>query len=385
MKKVIGIVLSYVLVAALAVTGTLWVTSTIRQDSKLDQLENLIEERFAEDTDRTAMEDAAADAMVRSLGDRWSYYIPAADYDAHMEQMNNAYVGIGITIVKEENAGLRIQQVEPEGPAREAGLLPGDLITAIDGNDTADMTTTDARNLVRGEAGTTVVLTVLREEETLDFTVTRRKIETQVASGQMLGGNIGLVTIANFDARCAKETIAAVEDLMDQGAEGLIFDVRFNPGGYADEMVKVLDYLLPEGDLFRTVNYAGKEKVDRSDGDCIDLPMAVLISADSYSAAEFFAATLREYDAAITVGEKTVGKGYYQNTFLLSDGSAVGLSTGKFFTSQGNNLEGVGIVPDVEVAVDQETAAAIYSGTLTPEEDPQLQAALEALRSGAEK
>lgn len=385
MKKVIGIVLSYVLVAALAVTGTLWVTSTIRQDSKLDQLENLIEERFAEDTDRTVMEDAAADAMVRSLGDRWSYYIPAADYDAHMEQMNNAYVGIGITIVKEENAGLRIQQVEPEGPAREAGLLPGDLITAIDGNDTADMTTTDARNLVRGEAGTTVVLTVLREEETLDFTVTRRKIETQVASGQMLGGNIGLVTIANFDSRCAKETIAAVEDLMDQGAEGLIFDVRFNPGGYADEMVKVLDYLLPEGDLFRTVNYAGKEKVDRSDGDCIDLPMAVLISADSYSAAEFFAATLREYDAAITVGEKTVGKGYYQNTFLLSDGSAVGLSTGKFFTSQGNNLEGVGIVPDVEVAVDQETAAAIYSGTLTPEEDPQLQAALEALRSGAEK
>lgn len=385
MKKVIGIVLSYVLVAALAVTGTLWVTSTIRQDSKLDQLENLIEERFAEDTDRTAMEDAAADAMVRSLGDRWSYYIPAADYDAHMEQMNNAYVGIGITIVKEENAGLRIRQVEPEGPAREAGLLPGDLITAIDGNDTADMTTTDARNLVRGEAGTTVVLTVLREEETLDFTVTRRKIETQVASVQMLGGNIGLVTIANFDARCAKETIAAVEDLMDQGAEGLIFDVRFNPGGYADEMVKVLDYLLPEGDLFRTVNYAGKEKVDRSDGDCIDLPMAVLISADSYSAAEFFAATLREYDAAITVGEKTVGKGYYQNTFLLSDGSAVGLSTGKFFTSQGNNLEGVGIVPDVEVAVDQETAAAIYSGTLTPEEDPQLQAALEALRSGAEK
>lgn len=385
MKKVIGIVLSYVLVAALAVTGTLWVTSTIRQDSKLDQLENLIEERFAEDTDRTAMEDAAADAMVRSLGDRWSYYIPAADYDAHMEQMNNAYVGIGITIVKEENAGLRIRQVEPEGPAREAGLLPGDLITAIDGNDTADMTTTDARNLVRGEAGTTVVLTVLREEETLDFTVTRRKIETQVASGQMLGGNIGLVTIANFDARCAKETIAAVEDLMDQGAEGLIFDVRFNPGGYADEMVKVLDYLLPEGDLFRTVNYAGKEKVDRSDGDCIDLPMAVLISADSYSAAEFFAATLREYDAAITVGEKTVGKGYYQNTFLLSDGSAVGLSTGKFFTSQGNNLEGVGIVPDVEVAVDQETDAAIYSGTLTPEEDPQLQAALEALRSGAEK
>lgn len=385
MKKIVGIVLSYILVAALAVTGTLWVTSAVREDSKLEQLENLIEERFAEDTDRTAMEDAAADAMIRSLGDRWSYYIPAADYDAHMEQMNNAYVGIGITIVKEENAGLRIQQVEPEGPALEAGLLPGDLITAIDGNGTADMTTTDARNLVRGEAGTTVALTVLREEKILDFTVTRRKIETQVASGQMLEGNIGLVTIANFDARCAKETIAVVEDLITQGAKGLIFDVRFNPGGYADEMVKVLDFLLPEGDLFRTVNYAGKEKVDRSDGDCIELPMAVLINADSYSAAEFFAATLREYDAAITVGEKTVGKGYYQNTFVLSDGSAVGLSTGKFFTSQGNNLEGVGIVPDVEVAVDQETAAAIYSGTLMPEEDPQLQAALEALRSGGEK
>ena len=212
--------------------------------------------------------------------------------------------------------------------------------------------------------------------------VTRKTVQTPVAAYQMLEDNIGLVTIYNFDARCAQETIAVMEELLNQGAEKLIFDVRYNPGGYAHELVKVLDYILPEGDLFRTVDYAGNEDVDRSDEKCLTgIPMVVLINGDSYSAAEFFAAALREYGYAIVVGEQTVGKGYFQQTYELSDGSAVGLSVGKYFTPNGVSLaEAGGLTPDIEVAVTEEEAFNIYAGTLAPEEDPQIQAAVEALK-----
>ena len=156
--------------------------------------------------------------------------------------------------------------------------------------------------------------------------------------------------------------------------------MRNNPGGFASELVELLDYLLPEGDLFRTLRYDGKEHVDKSDGDCLEIPMAVLVNESSYSAAEFFAAALQEYGAAIVVGEKTVGKGYFQTTHRLSDGSAVSLSIGKYFTPKGVSLAETGVTPDLVIPVEEETAAEIYYGTLEPEEDPQLQAAVNQLK-----
>ncbi len=373
-------VASYVLTALAASAITLLVVQKNREVSKLEKLENLIDTCFIGESDQTVMEDAASNAMIQSLGDRWSYYIPASQYETHMEQMNNSYVGVGITITQVEGQGFQIENVEKGGPAEAAGMLPGDLITAIDGSNAGEMTLDDAKDLVRGEEGTQVTFTVLREEETLTIPVSREEVQTVVASGQMLPGNVGLVTIANFDARCAQETIAQIDDLMAQGVKALLFDVRYNPGGYADEMVKVLDYLLPEGDVFRTLDYRGKESVDKSDADCITLPMAVLVNESSYSAAEFFAATLQEYGVAFVVGEKTVGKGYFQVTYQLGDGSAVGLSIGKFFTAQGRNLEGEGVTPDLPVSMDEESEAKLYYGTLDPQEDPQLQAALERLQ-----
>ena len=197
----------------------------------------------------------------------------------------------------------------------------------------------------------------------------------------MLEGNVGLVTITNFDARCAEETIAAIESLLDQGAEKLIFDVRNNPGGYKSELVKVLNYLLPEGDLFRSEYYNGSDYTDTSDAKCLEIPMAVLMNSESYSAAEFFAAALEEYEAAVTVGEQTIGKGYFQTTIELSDGSAVGLSVGKYYTPKGVCLAEVGgLTPNVPVEVDEETFADIYAGLLEPAEDPQIQAAIDALK-----
>ena len=375
--------LSYVLVAVLSAScaATVILFSVAGRQNKLQELESVIQERFIDEVDTAAIEDAAAAAMVDALGNRWSYYIPASEYAAYVEHSENAYVGIGITItVAHDGDGLQVMQVNPGSSAEEAGILVDDVIIEISGQSASGMTTTDARNLVRGKEGTQVELTIRRGAEKIPLSVTRRKVEVAVATWKLLDDNTGLITITNFDERCASETISAIEALLAEGADKLIFDVRNNPGGFADELVKLLDYLLPEGDLFRTVDYAGREAVDKSDADCLDIPMAVLVNGESYSAAEFFAVALQEYGAATVVGEKTSGKGYFQTTFPLNDGSAVALSIGKYFTPNGISLEGVGITPDVECLVDEETMLSIYYGQLPADEDPQIRAAQDALR-----
>ena len=382
MKEKIVRVLSYVLVAALAsaVSCGLMAREVKEQNTKLNQLSQLIEERFIEDVDMAQAEDAAAAAMVASLGDQWSYYLTAEEYVSHMEQMNNAYVGIGITILStEDGSGVEVLKVDAGGPAEEAGIQVGDVIVIVEGQAVADLTTTELRNLVRGEEGTFVMLTLNRAGETMELSVERRTVKTAVATGRMLENNIGLVTIVNFDSRCASESIAAIEDLMEQGAQALIFDVRNNPGGYKDELVKLLDYLLPEGALFRSEDYQGTVLVDESDEKCLEMPMAVLVNDGSYSAAEFFAAALSEYNWATVVGTQTSGKGYFQVTYRLDDGSAVGLSIGRYTTPNGLSLQDVGIVPDVVSEVDEQTDYKIYAGMLDPGEDPQIQAAVKAI------
>ena len=370
--------LSYVLVAVTASFLTLYLSAP--EYSKLEQLEDLILTRFIGEAEAEELEDAAADAMVSATKDRWSYYIPASEMESYMEQMENAYVGVGITIQQEEETGYRIMEVTKGGPAEEAGLEPGDLLVKAGDTELRELDVNEVRSLVKGEEGTFVSLTVLRQEEELTFSVERRTVMTIVAEGEMLSGDVGLVTIDNFDSRCAEETIAAIEDLIAQGAEKLIFDVRNNPGGYAEELIQVLDYLLPEGEVFHTLDYTGKEHIDYSDEKHLDLPMAVLVNSESYSAAEFFAAALKEYEAAVIVGEQTCGKGYFQTTIHLNDGSAVALSIGKYFTPKGENLQDVGLIPDKVVDVDDDTFWKIYYGNLPKEADPQVQAALELLK-----
>jgi len=374
---------SYVLVAALSAVATLMMIHLDLglRPSKLDRVKDLIEDRFIEDVDPEKLEDAAASAMVKATGDRWSYYIPASEYEAYQEQSENAYVGVGITIqTTQDGSGFLVVDVVTGGPAEEAGIQVKDLLIAVEDTDVRELTTEEVRDLVKGKEGTYVSLTFLRQGTHEKISVQRRKVETPVATFEMLEDNVGLVTIENFDERCAEESIDAIERLRKNGAEKLIFDVRHNPGGYAAELVELLDYLLPEGELFRTVRYDGKEHVDRSDANCLEVPMAVLVNASSYSAAEFFAAALREYDAAVVVGEQTVGKGYFQITHKLSDGSAVALSVGKYYTPKGVSLAEEGITPDVVVPVEEDIAAEIYYGTLAPEADPQIRAAVNALK-----
>ena len=377
-------ILSYTVVALLSVILTVSVMLGVyvfnqRDVSKLTILEQLIINRFIGDVDKTAIEDAAANAMVNALGDRWSYYIPADEYAAYMEQMRNAYVGIGITITPETDGSIKVVTVTANGPAEEAGVQVDDVIVKVDGQSIIGLDLSESKKLIQGKENSKVQITVVRNGEEHTLEVVRRTIQTPVVKKELLENNIGLVTIYNFNTNCATETIAAIDDLVTQGAEKIIFDVRNNPGGYAHELVKVLDYLLPEGKLFITEDYAGNTQTEMSDESFLDLPMAVLVNGNSYSAAEFFAAALNEYDAAVVVGEKTTGKGYFQSTFQLPDGSAVGLSIGKYYTPQGNSLADVGITPQIPVALSEEAAAKLLAGQLAPWEDAQLQAAIEAL------
>ena len=372
-----------VLAFAVAILGSAIVTMqlTYREqtpaEAKTAEIGAYLDRFFIDDYDEEKLADAAASAMVEATGDRWSYYLTAEEKSSYDEQMQNAYVGIGVTItVQEELGGMRIEAVTADGPAEEAGLLTGDIITEVEGEKTLDLGMTGTRTKVRGEEGTFVTLTILRGEESFHVSVGRRSIQTPVATYEMLDGQIGYIKIANFDTRCAEETNAAMDELIAQDAKALIFDVRNNGGGYKNELVKVLDKILPEGILFQSEDYQGSKQIDRSEADCIDLPMAVLVNQDSYSAAEFFAAAIQEYDWGTVVGTKTVGKGNFQTAFTLSDGSMLNLSIGKYYTPQGRSLTDTGITPDVEIALSDEDGAKLYYGQLEKADDAQLQAAI---------
>ena len=381
--------ISYILVAALASFATLFLMSRNSggRYSKLEELKAVITGKFIGETDTTQLEDAAASAMVLATGDRWSYYIPASQLAQVKAQKANAYVGIGVTInILEEDQGFEVKLIEPDSPAQEGGIQPGDIIVAVDGKRISEIGSETAQNMVSGEENTQVTVTVSRDGQELDITMTRRKIVQVVASGNMIGEDIGYIQITNFNERCAQETIRLFDELEAQGAKAMIFDVRFNPGGYKDEMVEILDHLLPEGVLFRSEDYRGYTSEDRSDADCKEMPMAVLINGESYSAAEFFAAALKEYDYAVTVGQPTTGKGYFQNTLELSDGSAVNLSVGKYYTPKGISLaEEGGLKPDITLEVDEETMVQLYSHSVPQEEDAQLQAAVKAMKEALGK
>lgn len=355
----------------------------MRKDNKLDQLEKVLDKYFVEDVDMDQLRDSAAEGMVKALEDRWSYYMTAEELDKRLAERSSEYVGVGITIsLREDGLGYDITKVENSGPAAKAGIQVGDILIGTDDLRVETDGAQAVNDAVSGDKGIEVDLVVLRDGEELRFTMERDTILVDVAQGTMLEGNVGLVTIENFHSRCADESIEAVEELLEQGAEVLIFDVRNNPGGLTSELIELLDYLLPEGPVFRTESYSGETNVDYSDADCLDMPMAVLVNGSSYSAAEFFAAALQEYDAAVIVGEKTTGKGRYQTIIELPDGSGVNLSVGRYFTPNGISLTDVGVTPDTEISVDADTAAQIYGGILDPMEDPQVLGAIEAVKSG---
>ena len=346
---------------------------------KLVELAEVIDTQYIGEYNPDDIAEAAANAMVTATGDRWSYYVSADDLQAHVMAAANKYVGVGITVSKKDGEYIKVEGVEAGGSAADSGIMPGDMITAVDGTDILDMTLDDVKGLITGEEGTAVELTVRSGEKTGNVTLTRRAIKIESVTYRMID-DIGYVKIANFYENTAQDFADAVDALIQQGAKGLVFDVRYNGGGYLHELIDMLDYLLPEGVIFRSEDRDGKTYTEQSDAQCIEIPMTVLVNDMTYSAAEYFAEAIREFDWGTVVGGKTSGKGYSQNLIYLSDGSAVNLSTMKYFTPDGTCLAGVGITPDIELYPEDEEYYGVYYGTVEDGEDSQLQAALEAVR-----
>ena len=327
---------------------------------KLTEIAELYDESYLYDVDAELLEEALVSAYVYGNGDRFSSYYTAEEWLQQTADSAGNSVGIGVYITYDQTQGLNIVQIMKDSPAQAAGLKIGDIIVGIDGEDVLKLGFDAAADKVRGEVGTTVALTVLRDGEEQVIHVTRGNYIAETVYAELLeaeGTKLGYIYITEF----MSETVTtaqfkeAVEALRAQGAEGLIFDVRDNPGGDLNAICSILDYLLPQGPIIR-MSYAGSDKVDTiySYDTEIDMPMIVLANENTASAAELFTAALRDYDKADVVGKTTYGKGCGQTGEMLSDGSVVFITHFLYSPPYSDNYDGVGIVPDHEVELSEE-------------------------------
>lgn len=360
------------LVTSLIFVGKFGGSSNYKLALKFAQVKQVVDKDYIGDADDTAISDASSSAIISAIGDKWSYYMTAEEYKAYQMYSNNEYAGIGVTIqLDDKTKGFRITAVTSDSPAAKAGLKQGDIIMAIDGEDVTGKTLSDVQSTIRAKLNKTLKLTIQdsagkSQTVTLDCTV----IYTDPVTYKLMDNGVGYIQIRNFETGGGSRAVQAVDKLLDLGAKSLVFDLRDNPGGLLSELITILDHLLPQGDLFVSVDGNGKETVTQSDSVCVKVPMTVIVNGNTYSAAEFFAAALQEYDWATIVGQNTTGKGRSQTTIALPDGSAVHISSRKYLTPNRVDLsEQGGLVPDIVVAPAADS-----------EVDVQLEAAIAALR-----
>ena len=334
-----------------------------------------IERDYVGEADMEQVSDAAFSAMLESINDRWSYYMTAENYEEYKQYQKNIYTGIGVTIELDEDSGLfSVLTVTEDSPAQQAGVEIGDLLCAVDGEDLTGLTSAQVKEKIAKKQGESFELS-LRVEDGSERTVTVKTnvIYTKPVKYEMLDGSIGYIKIRNFETDAGEMIISALDDLVAQGAKSIVFDVRNNPGGLLSELLKALDHILPEGDIFVSVDKQGNENIKTSDADCVKLPMTVLLNENSFSAAEFFAAALSEYDWAKLVGVHSTGKARSQVNIELTDGSAVHLSTNSYLTPKRIDLaESGGLIPDITIEMTQDDEAKLISGVLDHDKDSQL-------------
>lgn len=343
-------------------------------------LRKYIDERYIGDVDNDLVNYASFSSAVYALDDRWSYYFSPEEYAQYLDSSQNQYSGIGIQIsAHDETGGILVSGVYDESPAALAGVVAGDVIIAVDGTDITGLDYTEAADSIRTDTGNPVLLTLLGEDGIeRDVSIVPGIIKTVPVTYSLLDGGIGYVKIDNFNGGCADAFMDAVLELADQGAERYVYDVRGNGGGSVYELTIMLDFLLPECEIFVSVAANGEELIRVSDEEMYDAPAVVLVNAHSYSAAEYFAAVLHEYDYAQVVGEQTTGKNRSQQTFELPDGGALHISTAEYLTPERVSLaEQGGFTPDIEV----ESADGFYLRSEPDvENDTQLKTAIEALQ-----
>lgn len=357
----------------------------IDQDTaRFREARDIILNQFIGESDEEMLTEGALEGMVRALNDNWSYYANKEAYERSKEDKSSV-VGIGVDIVQQGGAGgpLIIEEVYASSPAAEAGIAKGDQIIAVDGVPVTD--TGEASRLVRGDEYTTVTLTVRRDGEDTEYSLIRRQVVRPLVFSEVIEETLGYIRVQSFDTRVNTDFEEAVKQLQQSGAEGLILDVRDNPGGDVNWMCAMLDFLLPRGRLITLESRDGTQEHKESLASFIDLPIVVLIDKHSYSAAEFFAACLMEYNAdgnarAKTVGMPTTGKGYAQQDIPLQSegGGALHLSIRRYYTPHGVSLAGVGLQPDYPVELDDGAEYRSSASYFSP--DKQTEKAVEVLR-----
>ncbi len=369
--------------------------NSVQTRSKTLTIENLINKHFYYEPDQQKREDYFYKGLIYGLGDKFATYYSPEEFAKITEEDEGEYVGIGATVSKNmDNGSVYVVEPIPGSPAEEVGLLPDDVFVEIDGVElTTDMELEDVVKMIRGQANITAHLKMYREGEDdfLEFDVPRRKIQEVTVRSEMLENGFGYIKVSEFIMTTDEQFKEAVDSLMAQGAKGLIFDLRNNPGGITNSAINMVDYLVEDdtvpsgGDpnkpgLLLELRDKNSNILDKSytkDGHSVDLPMAILMNGNSASSSEIVIGCLRDYGKVKLVGEKSYGKGIVQQTFPLSDGSAVKMTIAKYFLPAGSNIHETGIEPDVEVELTKEQKRTLSK--MPHNEDPQLAAAIKAL------
>ena len=358
------------------------VLSDVAVPQKIKYLEDIIDQNYLDEVDEDSLKEGLYTGLLYGIGDPYSRYYTEEEYEEEMRDTEGSYSGIGVSITQNSEGGILVVDCYEGGPADLAGIKVNDVITAVDGTDVTEMTPSEVSEMIRNKEDGTSVLTVYHQEadEPEEITVTISNVELPTVSYEMLEDSIGYLRITEFTLVTPQQFEDAYQDFQAKGMEKLIVDLRDNPGGVLSSVCDVLRQILPEGLIVYTEDKYGERNEMKCDGDTpIDIPLAVLVNENSASASEIFAGAVKDYEIGTIVGTTTYGKGIVQSIRQLSDGSAVKLTTAKYFTPKDNDIHKVGITPDVVVPVDEKTADAIYYDQLEPEDDPQIQAALKLL------
>ena len=321
--------------------------------SKIKELAAYVDMYYYDETDTQKLQDGLCEGLLEGLGDKYSVYYTAEEYEASQISTTGEYYGIGAGLRQDEDTMVvSISKVYEGTPAEEAGLKDDDIIESVDDVEATSMEVSDLVQLIRGEEGTTVHLEIYRPStgENISVDVERKNVQLPSVTHEMLDNQIGYVYIQQFEKGTATQFEDAITDLQSQGMKALVLDVRYNPGGMVTSVVQILDDILPEGVVVYTEDKNGNRQDFTSSGDTyLDVPIAVLVNGDSASASEILAGAIKDYQYGTLIGTTTFGKGIVQTIFPLEDGDAVKLTTAKYFSPKGNNIHGVGIEPDIEL------------------------------------
>ena len=320
-------------------------------ENKIEQLANTIDLLYYEDVDDEDLVQGLYKGLLEGVGDPYTAYYTPEEYKELMISATSSLSGIGVVMQQNpDTMQVTVNYVYEGSPAEKAGILAGDLIIQAEDAVASSMELSDFATHVRGDEGTIVHLKLYRiGTGYMNVEVKRAIIDVPTVKGEMLDDGIGYIMIAEFGSKTAEEFADAVKELEAQGMTSMIVDLRNNPGGMVDSVTQLLDQILPEGVIVWTEDKYGKKKEYTSDASCLDYQMAVLINESSASSSEIFAGAIRDYKYGTLIGTKTFGKGVVQGIRRLADGSAIKMTTSKYFTPNGQNIHGEGIEPDIKL------------------------------------